>query len=123
LAEFAINNKIYSTTKISPFITNYGRKLRMEVDIRIKEKMKKATEFAKRMKKIQEKAGAVLKRVQEEIKQQADRERKRIEVGKVEDKVMLSTLVFKERLTKKLVDQYVGPYTIDEVVSTNAVKL
>ena len=38
---------------------------------------------------------------------------------------MLSTkdLVFKERLVKKLVDQYVGLYTIDEVISTNAVKL
>ena len=38
---------------------------------------------------------------------------------------MLSTknLVFKERLARKLVDQYVGPYTIEEVVSTNAVKL
>ena len=38
---------------------------------------------------------------------------------------MLSTkdLVFKERLTRKLVDQYVGPYIIKEVVSTNAVKL
>jgi len=32
-------------------------------------------------------------------------------------------LVFKERPAKKLVDQYVGPYTIEEVVSTNAVKL
>jgi len=38
---------------------------------------------------------------------------------------MLSTkdLVFKERLTKKLVDQYVGSYFIDKVVSTNVVKL
>ena len=32
-------------------------------------------------------------------------------------------LVFKERPARKLVDQYVGPYTIEEVVSTNAVKL
>ena len=32
-------------------------------------------------------------------------------------------LVFKERPVRKLVDQYVGPYTIEEVVSTNAVKL
>jgi len=34
---------------------------------------------------------------------------------------MLSTkdLVFKERSAKKLVDQYVGPYTIEEVVSAN----
>ena len=38
---------------------------------------------------------------------------------------MLSTkdLVFKERPARKLVDQYVGPYTIKEVVSTNMVKL
>ena len=32
-------------------------------------------------------------------------------------------LVFKERPTKKLTERYVGPYVIEEVVSTNAVKL
>jgi len=44
---------------------------------------------------------------------------------KVEDKVMLNMkdLVFKERLAKKLVDLYIGPYTINKVVSTNIVKL
>jgi len=31
--------------------------------------------------------------------------------------------VFKERPTKKLTERYVGPYTIEEVVSSNAVKL
>jgi len=38
---------------------------------------------------------------------------------------LLSTkdLVFKERPARKLVDRYVGPYTIEEMVSTNAVKL
>ena len=38
---------------------------------------------------------------------------------------MLSTknIVFKERLAKKLVDQYVGLYFIEKVISTNAVKL
>ena len=41
------------------------------------------------------------------------------------DKVMLSTkdLMFKERPARKLVDRYVGPYTIEEMISTNAVKL
>jgi len=32
-------------------------------------------------------------------------------------------LVFKERPTKKLMERYVGPYAIEEVVSSNAVKL
>jgi len=38
---------------------------------------------------------------------------------------MLSTkdLVFKERLAKKLVDCYVGPYIIKKIVSANVVKL
>jgi len=27
--EFAVNNKVHSVTKISPFIANYGRELRM----------------------------------------------------------------------------------------------
>ena len=32
-------------------------------------------------------------------------------------------LVFKERPSKKLTERYVGPYAIEEVVSSNAVKL
>jgi len=59
------------------------------------------------------------------MKQQANRRRKEAEMWKAEDKIMLSmkNLVFKERLARKLVDCYVGPYIIDKVVSTNTVKL
>ena len=32
-------------------------------------------------------------------------------------------LVFKERSSKKLIERYVGPYAIEEVVSSNTVKL
>jgi len=46
LAEFVINNKAYLTTKVSLFMANYRRKLRMEINIRRKEKVEKATEFA-----------------------------------------------------------------------------
>ena len=31
--------------------------------------------------------------------------------------------MFKKRLTRKLVDQYIGLYTINEVISANTVKL
>ena len=74
LAEFVVNNKAHLTTKVFLFIANYRRELRMGIDIRRKGKMKKATEFAERVKKVQEKAGAVLKRAQEEIKQKVDKE-------------------------------------------------
>ncbi len=28
-AEFAVNNKVHTATKVSPFMANYGRELRM----------------------------------------------------------------------------------------------
>ena len=61
-AEFAINNKVHSITKLSPFIANYGREMRMEVDLRRKGKMEKVMEFVERMRKIQEEAGVVLRK-------------------------------------------------------------
>jgi len=78
---------VHLTTKISPFIANYKREIRMEVDLRRKGKVEKAMEFAERMRKVQE-TGVSLMRVQEEIKRQADRERREAENWKVGDKVM-----------------------------------
>ena len=82
-------------------MVNYGRELRMGANIRKKEKIEKATEFAERMK------------------------RKKAEKWKKRDKVILNMkdLVFKERSVRKLVDQYIGSYIIDKIVFTNAVKL
>ena len=51
-AEFVVNNKIYTATKVLPFMTNYERELRMGGDVRKKEKVESATEFVKRMKRV-----------------------------------------------------------------------
>ena len=61
-AEFTVNNKTHTATKVSPFIANYRRELRMGGDIRKKGKVESATEFVERMKKVHEEAGAVLKK-------------------------------------------------------------
>ena len=55
--------------KVSPFIANYGRELKIGVDIRRKGKIEKATEFVERMKKVQKKAEVALRKVQEKVKQ------------------------------------------------------
>jgi len=91
---------------VFPFMINYSRELRMGVNLRRKGKMEKAMEFAERMWKIQEEAGAVLTKVQEEMKRQTDRGRKEVEKWKVGNRVMLSMkdLVFKKRLARKLVN-------------------
>jgi len=62
-AEFAVNNKIHTATKVLPFIANYGRKLRIGEDIRKKGKIESAMEFVERMKKVHEEAGAALKKM------------------------------------------------------------
>ena len=125
VAEFVVDNKVHTVTKVSPFMANYGKELRMGGDIRRKWKVESVTEFVERMKKVQEKAEMALKKTQEEIKRYADRGKKETEKWKKEDRVLLSTkdLVFKERPTKKLMERYVGLYIIEKVVLSNAVKL
>ena len=124
-AEFVVNNKVYMATKVLSFIANYSRELRMGSDIRKKGKVEKVTKFVERMRKVQKEAGAALKKAQEDMKRQADKGRKEIEAWKKEDRVLLNTkdLVFKGRPVRKLVERYVGPYVIEEMVSTNTVKL
>jgi len=74
-----INNKVHLVTKVSLFMANYRREMRIGVDIRKKGKVEKVTEFAERMKKVQEEVGVALRKMQEEMKQQADRGRKEVE--------------------------------------------
>ena len=58
-AEFVVNNKAHTATKVLPFMANYGRELRMVEDIRRRGKVERPMKFVERMKK----AGAVLKKV------------------------------------------------------------
>ena len=73
---------------MSPFITNYERELRIRIDIRRKGKIEKVMEFAERIKKVQEEVGVALKKTQEKMKQQTNKERKEAEVWKAENEVI-----------------------------------
>jgi len=68
LAEFTVNNKVHIAMKVSPFMANYRRELRMGGDIRKKEKVESVTEFVEKMKKVHEEAAAALRKMQEEMK-------------------------------------------------------
>ena len=61
-AEFAVNNKVHTVTKISPFMANYGKEVRMGEDIRKKGKVESATEFVERMKRVHEEVRVALKK-------------------------------------------------------------
>ena len=49
-------------TKVSPFMANYGKELRIGGDIRRKEKVESMTEFMERMKKVHEEVEVALKK-------------------------------------------------------------
>ena len=85
MAEFVINNKVHMVTKVSPFMANYGKELRMGGDIRRKGKVESMTEFVERMKKMHEETETALKKTQEEMKRYVNRGRKETEKWKKKD--------------------------------------
>ena len=78
-AEFVVNNKTHIATKVSLFMANYRRELRIGEDIRKKGKVESAIKFVERIKKVHEEAEATLKKMQEEMKIYADQSRKEME--------------------------------------------
>ena len=90
-AEFIYNNKVYSSTRTSPFKANYGQDPRMGFEGKKKGKYVGAKKFVEKMKEIQKEAKAALGKVQEDIKKYADRRRSEVDEYKVGDLVILST--------------------------------
>ena len=127
MTEFAFNNKVHTVMKSSLFKVNYRRELRMGYDIRKKGKNVKAEEFVKEMKDRHEEAKAAMVRSQEEMKKQADRNRKKAEEYRVGDKVLISTKNFPMELMKRammmIIEKYIGPYVVKNIISENAVEL
>jgi len=125
--EFAYNNKVQTSTKVSPFRANNGQDPHMGFKMRKKGKFEKAEEFATRMKEVHEEAEAALKKSQEEMRKYANRKRSEVEEYKVGDWVLLSTkdlkYQMKGRRSEKLTEQFVGPYQVKEIISTNTIEL
>jgi len=126
-AEFAYNNKVHSSTQMLLFKANYRQDPRMEFEGKKKGKYVGAEKFIEKMKEIQEEAKAVLGKVQDNMKKYADRGRSEVNEYEVGDLVMLSTKNLKYQMvgkrTEKLIERFVGPYKVQKIVSSNAVKL
>jgi len=99
--EFAYNNKVHVVTKVSPFKVNYGQDPRIGFEGRRKGKYKTAGKFIEKIKKIQEKAKAVLGKVQEEMRKFTDRKRGKGKEYRVEDLVLLSMKDLKWQMKRR----------------------
>ena len=99
----------------------------MGFDTRKKRKNEKVEEFVKEMKERYEEARTALVKSQEEMKKQADRNRKEAKEYRVGDKILISTKDFSmelmKRAMKKLTEKFIGPYVVRKIISENAVKL
>jgi len=119
MAEFAYNNKVHSSTKISPFKANYGQNPRMGFEGRKKRKYKGAEKFIEKMKEIQEKEKAALGKVQEDMRKYTERKRSDVDEYRVGDLVMLSTKDLKYQIvgrkTEKLTERFVEPYKVKKL--------
>jgi len=126
-AEFAYNNKVYSSTKTLSFKVNYRQDPRMGFEMRKKGKYKGAEKFVIKMKEVQKEAKVALGKMQKKMRKYADRKREEVDEYKVGDLVMLSTKDLKYQMigrrTEKLMEQFVGPYKIKKIVLTNTVEL
>jgi len=127
MAEFAYNNKAHTGTKVSPFEANSGQNPRMRFKLRKKGKFKGVEKFVKRMKEVQEEAKAALGKAHEDMRRYANRHRAEAVGYKVRDLVLLSTKDLKWQIVgqspEKLVKQFVGPYKIKAIISSNVVEL
>ena len=125
--EFAYNNKVHLSMKMSPFKANYRQDPRIKFEVRKKGKYEGAGKFIMKMKEIQEEAKTVLEKAQERIKKYTDRKREEVDKYKVEDLVMLSTKDLKYQMigkrTEKLIERFVGPYKVKKIISANIVEL
>ena len=81
----------------------------------------------KEMRERHEEAKSTLVKSQEEMKRQADKNRKEAEEYRVGDKVLISTKDFSaeliKRATKKLIEKFIGPYVVKKIVLENVVEL
>jgi len=125
MAEFAYNNKVHTETKVPLFEANNGP--RMGFKLRKKEKYEGMAKFVEGMKKVQEEAKVALTKAQEDMRRYTDRHRVEAVGYKVGDLVLLRIRDLKwqmvRRRSEKLTEQFVGPYKIKAIISSNVVEL
>jgi len=126
-SEFAYNNKEHTGTKVSPFKVNNGQDPRMGFEMRKKRKFERAEKFAERMRNVQKEAKAALQKVQEDMKQYANRERGEVKEYRIDGLVLLSTKDLKYQMAgrciEKFTERFVGPYKVKAIISSNAIEL
>jgi len=99
----------------------------MGFEMRKKEKFEKTKKFIIRIKEVHKETEAALKKNQKETKKYTNKKRNEVEEYQIEDWVLLSTkdlkYKMKGRQSEKLTKQFMEPYQVKRIISTNAIEL
>ena len=116
------NNKVHTSTQVSPFFANYGLNPRMGIEPRQVKKSEEALKFTEQMKTIHEEAEAAVSKARDNMQRYADLNRGQAPIYKIGDKVWLSAKDLKlNRPARKLSERQLGPFKIIKVVSPNEI--
>jgi hypothetical protein len=115
-AQFAANNQVSETTKLSPFFTLYGINPKCSFDLDNKTEFpeeEKAQEAAKRLAEIHDFAKAEMRYAQDRFSEAADKSRMPAPLFKPGDRVWLDGRNLRtQRPSRKLENRNHGPYRI-----------
>jgi hypothetical protein len=126
MAEFAYNNTISSTTRMTPFFANYGYHPRYEILTRpgAQPTPQQVVDYSEQMRKLDSHLQAEMKYAQAAQSEQANRHRIPSPVLNVGDKVwLLRRHIQTSRPSSKLDFKRLGKFKIIEKVSSHAYKL
>lgn len=127
-AEIAVNNAVQSSTGFTPFRMNSGQEIRLPLDLALPASHSSNAAASDRLTRLTADitlAKQHLQAAQQRQAQYADAHRRdaKLQLGQ---QVWLSTENLALKVTgqtKKLLPKYIGPYTIEQVVSDHAYKL
>jgi hypothetical protein len=126
IAEFAYNNAPHSATQISPFFANYGYHPRATISLDITVPDPTAHDFARPLSDLHDFCRQEIRVAQSQYQSPADRSRLPIplELFEVGKKVWLNAKNIKtKRPSKKLDSKKLGPFVIEEQISSHAFRL
>ena len=124
LAEYAINDSVNPSTGYTPFYLAYGQHPAAPLDLAIPVLVPAAQSYAQEAADAVQHAKTRLQEAQMRQARQANKHRRDLRF-KVGDQVRLSTtnLRLPSTMSKKLAARYLGPFTVDKIISPVAYKL
>src|SRR5258705_11117556 len=124
LAEFAYNNCVHSATHHTLFELDSGQHQRMGLEPTQSSAIEAADDFAQQMSQMQDEAKATLKHAADEMAQYYTLQRSPTPIYEVRAKVWLNAQNYRTTCpTKKLDHKWLGPFEIEKVISSAAIKL